>query len=92
MAFRRFVRDFEHVCQCGNTFRLKRELVTIHRASRGEASYLFTCEACRRSGFGFFGSTEFVQRAGASAERFYRDRGLPNPVVQWVPDIFVEGR
>jgi hypothetical protein len=92
MAFRRFVRDFEHTCQCGNTFRLKREFVTIHRASRGEASYRFTCEVCRRSGFGFFGSTEFVQSARASADVFCEDRGLPKPFVQWVPDVFVEGR
>ena len=92
MAFRRFVRDFEHTCQCGNTFRLNRELVTIHRASRGEASYRYTCEACRRSGFGFFGSTEFVQSARVSAEVFCEGRGLPKPSVQWVPGVFDQRR
>jgi len=92
MAFRRFVRDFQHPCDCGHTFRLKREWVTIHRASRGEASYWFRCEACRRSGFGFFGSTEFVQSGRAAAERFYQGQGLPKPVVRYVPGVFDEER
>jgi hypothetical protein len=90
MAFRRFVREWEHPCECGNRIRLKRELITIHKASRGEASYLYFCEACGSSGFGFFGSTDFVNNARVAVERYYQDSGLPKPAVRCVRDIFVD--
>lgn len=77
--FRQFLRDFRGQCQCGATYRLKPEQVTILDASRGAAFYAIDCPSCGRSGVGAFGPSEFLQFASAHFEGFCAGRGLPEP-------------
>ena len=81
--FRQFLREFKATCpECGASYRLKLSEVHIVNASRGEATYQISCSSCGRSGIGFMGSPDFLERTYAHFEGFCLGRGLPPLDVQ----------
>ena len=86
--FRKFLRDFRGQCQCGATYRLKSDQVTVVDASMGAASYRIHCPSCGRMGIGVFGPPEFVQYASAHFDGFCAGLGLAEPDVQVSPGGF----